>query len=94
MQNLKWKTIALAVLVLSSKAMAACPGYTGHVTFQDYDGPVTFTQCVSWIQITSGNIYLTLYDNESDGIFRNGFEGEGTEPLPPVPMPEEGEMIR
>lgn len=63
--------LVFSVLALNS---VVCPGLTGHVTFKDYDGDVTFESCVGAFQFTSTDVYITLYNPDEDGIFRNGFD--------------------
>lgn len=67
---------SLSILLVSALLSSLqCPGYIGHVTIQDYNGPVTFDMCVGDdFRIQPPNIYMTLYDPNTDGIFRNGFE--------------------
>lgn len=67
-------SVLLAFVLSSNVSALTCPGFVGHVTFQDYDGPVTFEMCVSQFQIATPNVYMTLYNPEQDGIFRNGFD--------------------
>jgi hypothetical protein len=57
-------------------AAAACPGLTANITFNDYDGTHLVRMCVAplGLSISAGVVNLRLYDNESDGLFHNGFD--------------------
>ncbi|MEO5625485.1 MAG: hypothetical protein ABIQ70_05715 [Dokdonella sp.] len=57
-------------------AAAGCPGLVANITLQDYDGTHLLQLCVApgGFSINAGVVTLSVYDNQSDGIFHNSFE--------------------
>jgi hypothetical protein len=53
---------------------AACPNLVARIVFQDYDGEHVVQRCVSSFSITPGMVNIGVYDNQTDGLFHNGFE--------------------
>ncbi|MEO6687883.1 MAG: hypothetical protein ABIS07_13245 [Dokdonella sp.] len=56
--------------------VGACPGLVAHINLQDYDGMHALQLCVApgGFSINGGVVTLSVYDNQSDGIFHNSFE--------------------
>lgn len=66
------QTLAAAPLLMA----LTCPQFHVDLEIQTYTGPVYYELCTApgGFQATGGNMYISLYNPEEDGIFKNGFD--------------------
>ena len=57
-----------------SPSAPTCPGASADIEVFTYTGQQYLQMCVQYFQYTSGVMYISLYNPEEDGIFKNGFE--------------------